>query len=129
MENVQNQHNLVVYSKVYKKDLFLAKINRIAKKAGAKLVYASFLLYYVLADPKFPVKHKAIVLGALGYLILPIDLMPDALPVVGLTDDLAALIFAIKAIFDYITPEVKKKAHDKVLSLFGEVDERELKLF
>lgn len=45
-----------------------------------------------LKDENTPGKHKMIIIGALGYFILPVDLIPDFIPVAGFTDDAAALI-------------------------------------
>ena len=59
--------------------------------------------------------------GALGYLILPIDLLPDFLPG-GYTDDVAGLAIAIFKIARNITPEVRAKAQAKVNEWFGKVD-------
>ena len=65
------------------------KIADVAKKAGVKVIYGVLLLYYVSVDPNTSSADKAKIYGALGYFILPVDLIPDALPVVGYTDDLA----------------------------------------
>ncbi len=40
-------------------------------------------------------KDKAMIIGALGYLISPLDVIPDAIPIAGLSDDLAVLIFVL----------------------------------
>lgn len=74
---------------------FVEKISRIAKRAGVKLVYSALILYYTLESDKVSTKEKAIILGALGYLISPLDLVPDAIPIAGLSDDLAVLLYVI----------------------------------
>ena len=58
-------------SKFSQKD-FADKITRIAKRAGAKLVYAALILYYTLQSDKVSKTDKAIIIGALGYMISPI---------------------------------------------------------
>ena len=78
------------------------------------------MLYYALQSPTISKKDKLIVYGALGYLILPIDLLPDFLPG-GFTDDIAGLALAIYKIARNITPEVRDKAKAKVQDWFGEV--------
>ena len=105
------------------------KIADVAKKAGVKVIYGVLLLYYVSVDPNTYSADKAKIYGALGYFILPVDLIPDALPVVGYTDDLAAITWALKAVWDNITPEIHKKAKKKLTDWFGSVKESELKIF
>ena len=41
-------------------------------------------------------RDKAIIIGALGYLISPLDAVPDAIPIAGLSDDLGVLLYVIK---------------------------------
>jgi uncharacterized membrane protein YkvA (DUF1232 family) len=41
------------------------------------------------------------VIGAIGYIILPIDLIPDMLPVVGYTDDIASAAGVVLAVAIY----------------------------
>ena len=72
---------------------FVDKVARIAKRAGAKLVYAALILYYTLQSDKVSKADKALIVGALGYMISPFDAVPDAIPIVGLTDDLAVLVY------------------------------------
>lgn len=81
----------------------------VIKKVGKKVAKPAYTLYYVLMADGTPTKAKTIILGALGYLILPIDLIPDFIPVVGFTDDLAALIAAVKTVSNYVTPEIEEK--------------------
>ena len=59
---------------------------------------------------KYPsLKDKAIIYGALGYFILPIDLIPDYIPVIGLSDDFGALIYAYNIIKDNINDDIRGK--------------------
>ena len=57
------------YSNRFSQSDFVEKIARVAKRAGAKLVYAALILFYTLQSDKISVKDKAIIIGALGYLI------------------------------------------------------------
>lgn len=99
---------------------FADKISRIAKCAGAKLVYAALILYYTLESDKVSYKDKAIIIGALGYLISPLDVIPDAIPIVGLGDDLAVLIFVLKKVWGEVSDDVKAKAHAKLSKWFDD---------
>ena len=114
------------YANKFSQSDFVEKISRIAKRAGSKLVYAALILYYTLQSDKMSVKYKAIIIGALGYLISPVDVMPDAIPIVGLTDDLAVLIFVLKKIWSDIDPEIQEKAKKKLAEWFDEEEIQEI---
>ena len=117
------------YAQVYNPSKLLEKLGKVAKKAGVKVVYAVLLLYYALLDGDVPLKDKAIVVGALGYFILPFDFIPDMLGPLGYTDDLSALILALKTIWNNITPAVKEQAMRKLREWFDEINPEDLKLF
>lgn len=114
------------YSNKFSKKGFVEKISRIAKRAGAKLVYSALILYYTLQSKKIPVKDKAIIIGALGYLISPLDAIPDAIPIVGLGDDMAVLAFVLKKVWDQVSDEVKDKARKKLNNWFDEDEMAEI---
>ena len=108
------------YKSKFSQKAFIDKIQRIAKRAGAKLVYAALILYYTLESDKVSVKDKAIIIGTLGYLITPLDVMPDAIPIAGLGDDLAVLIYVLHKIWGDVSEDIKKKAYDKLTAWFDE---------
>ncbi|WP_273533715.1 YkvA family protein [Prevotella aurantiaca] len=110
--------DLSKYKEKFTKNDFIEKIQRIAKRAGAKLVYAALILYYSIDSDKVSFKEKAIIIGALGYLITPLDIMPDAIPLVGLSDDLGVLIYVLRKVLDYVDDEAKQKAKDKLSQWF-----------
>lgn len=66
-------------------------LKSLQKKAGSSVLYAVLLLYFTLQKPKVLVKAKTTIIGALGYFILPLDLIPDIALGVGYTDDLGDL--------------------------------------
>jgi uncharacterized membrane protein YkvA (DUF1232 family) len=108
------------YSDKYSASGFVEKISHIAKRAGAKLVYAALILYYTLQSKDVPLKDKAIIIGALGYLISPFDVIPDAIPIAGLGDDVAVLLYVLRKIKGDLTDDVKKRAYDKLSKWFDE---------
>ena len=83
-----------------------------AKKLGKKVLKPALQLYYVLKEPSTPHNIKGMIIGALGYLILPVDLIPDFIPVAGYTDDFAALMAVIKMCSEHITPEIERKVEE-----------------
>lgn len=121
-DNHLTSKDLVKYQDNYSEKAFWEKIRRIASKAGAKVVYYALVLSYTLADPKTPLKYKTVIAGALGYFILPVDLLPDFLPFAGLADDWAALIAAVSYVMSAISEQHKEKAKAKVRVLFPKAD-------
>ena len=108
------------YSDKFSAKGFVEKISRIAKRAGAKLVYAALVLFYTLQSKDVSVKDKAVIVGALGYLISPFDVLPDAIPIVGLSDDLTVLVYVINKIWVDVPDDVKTKAKEKLSEWFDE---------
>lgn len=113
------------YSNKFTNGEFLEKIAKIAKRAGAKLVYIALVLYYTLQSDKVSIKDKAIIVGALGYLVSPLDVIPDAIPIVGLGDDLAVLLYVIGKIGD-VSEVIKEKAKSKLTKWFDEDEMEEI---
>ncbi len=113
------------YSNKFTNGEFMEKIAKIAKRAGAKLVYIALVLYYTLQSDKVSIKDKAIIVGALGYLVSPLDVIPDAIPIVGLGDDLAVLLYVIGKIGD-VSEEIKEKAKSKLTKWFDEDEMEEI---
>lgn len=112
------------YSKSYSEKSFFDKIKNVAKKAGISVVYAGLLLFYTLQKPLLPKWAKRTIIGALGYFIVPFDVIPDFIPVGGYADDLGAIVLALGAIAMFIDDEVKNKARAKLKDWFGEYDEK-----
>ena len=108
------------YANKFSQSEFTEKIARIAKRAGAKLVYAALILYYTLQSDKVSKADKAIIIGALGYMISPLDVIPDAIPIAGLTDDLAVLLYVLKKVWTGIDPEIMEQAKSKLSRWFDE---------
>ena len=118
--------NYEKYQKYFSDNQFWGKLKKIARKAGIKVAYAALLLYYVLRNPATPKADRTKIVGALGYLLLLTDLIPDFLPVVGFTDDLAALAWALYSVAKNVTPEVKIQARQKLGEWFEDYDDADL---
>jgi uncharacterized membrane protein YkvA (DUF1232 family) len=117
-----NNINLDEYVQYFSESKLWNKLRKVARKAGRKAVYYALVLYYVARDPSVPSSMKLKILGALGYFILPLDFIPDAILGLGFTDDLAALAWALFKIKKYITPEIKRKARERMREWFGPED-------
>ena len=114
------------YANKFSQTEFAEKIARIAKRAGAKLVYAALILYYTLQSDKVSKADKAIIIGALGYMISPLDVIPDAIPIAGLTDDLAVLLYVLKKVWTGIDPEIMEQAKSKLSRWFDDEEITEM---
>ena len=115
------------YANKFSQTEFAEKIARIAKRAGAKLVYAALILYYTLQSDKVSKADKAIIIGALGYMISPLDVIPDAIPIAGLTDDLAVLLYVLKKVWTDIDPAIVEQAKGKLSKWFDDEEINEIK--
>jgi len=87
---------------------FWRKMQRLA----ASLPFAEDLLtaHYCAFDRQTPLHVKAAMLGALAYFVLPDDLIPDYIPVIGYADDAAVLAMAMKLFSSHIKPEHREAA-------------------
>lgn len=118
MQTVENTTELTSYGKNYSEPRLWEKLARNVVKIGKKTTWYVLILYYILKSGNVPVKDKAIILGALGYLILPLDLIPDAIPLLGFTDDAAAIKMAYDVVKRNVTPEIENKANWKLSQWF-----------
>ena len=109
------------YGKNYNDKDFNNKVNNHKSILGAKALYYAFSLYYAI--PKASLVDKAIIFGSLGYLISPLDLIPDFIPVIGYMDDIGVLAWASYRINSNIDDEVREKAKRKVMSILNITEE------
>jgi uncharacterized membrane protein YkvA (DUF1232 family) len=87
---------------------FWAKVRRIA--SALPFVEDLLTAYYCAFDRDTPRHVQAALLGALAYFVLPFDIIPDMLPVLGYTDDAAVLATALKLVASHIRPEHRAAA-------------------
>jgi uncharacterized membrane protein YkvA (DUF1232 family) len=87
---------------------FCSKVKRVA----AQIPFAEDLLtaYYCAFDRETPREVQAALIGALAYFVLPFDVIPDFLPVLGYTDDAAVLAVAIRLVAKHIRPQHREAA-------------------
>ena len=98
-----NENELRKYAYNYSEENLLHKISKFGAHIGLELLYKVAQLWCVLQKPEVPAKDKALIMGALGYLISPLDFIPDLTPVLGYIDD-----------------EVKAEAKALLTKVFGE---------
>lgn len=94
----------------YSDDDFWKKLKKYAKKAGRELALLGLELWYVIKDPETPPWAKTAAMGALVYFVCPFDVIPDFIPVIGLTDDYGVMAYAYLKLASLITPVIKEAA-------------------
>lgn len=113
------------FSKAYSEESFWDKLQKYARSAGIKVIYAGLLLFYALKEPATPGWAKGVILGALGYFISPIDAIMDIVPVAGYTDDLGVLVLALGSVAMFINDNVRSQAREKIMDWFPNAAEEE----
>ena len=93
------------------------------KKIKENLARIPFLrdavaLYFCAVDPETPMSKKTIAFAALAYFIMPIDAIPDAIPIAGFTDDAAMIVGVVAALESVITNEHRDKAEEWLNKLY-----------
>ena len=117
--------NLKVYEKYFSESELWQKVEKFGKTMGATILYPVLLLYNLLKSNEVDLKEKAMIIGTLGYVILPLDFLPDALPG-GFTDDELGLLAAITALASCLSEEIQQTSKEQLRNLLGEFDERAL---
>lgn len=120
--------NLEGFKAYFSEGAFWDKIAKTSRKAGLQVVYAALLLFYLMESRSVSVRAKAGIMAALGYFILPTDLIPDLVVAFGFSDDIAVLLYVLSQVADNITPDVKQKASKRLNDWFDKVDEKEIRL-
>ncbi len=117
---------LAPYVKKFSENKLWQKLSAYARQIGIKAVYMILLLFYAYRRPDTPRWAKNIILGVLGYVISPIDAIPDLSPIIGYTDDIGMLSFGLVTIAAYINDDVRNKARKHLNDWFGSYNEQEL---
>lgn len=114
------------YRKAFSEFDFWNKLKRFATNAGVKVVYSALILYFAYRRSETPGWAKRLIVGVLGYLVTPIDLLPDLTIFLGYSDDLSMLSFALATVAAYINDDVRSKARKKLTTWFPDADEKAL---
>lgn len=94
-------------------------VGKISKRGGRKLLSSALILFFCLQDPATPAWAKSVIVGALGYLIFPMDFIPDAIVGPGFTDDWSVIIGAMAAVVAHIKNEHREKASGLAERILG----------
>ena len=93
-------------------------IFKILTKAGRTIAKPALEVLEMALDPLTPTQVRISLLAALAYLIMPFDLFPDFMPLVGFSDDFVALTAVLSIWSKYMTPSIRMRAAKKLDRLF-----------
>ncbi len=89
-------------------------LRRLLTRAGRTLAGPALEALELLLDPSTPSPARLTMLAALTYLLMPVDLIPDVLPVAGFSDDLVALTAVIGVWRNHLTPAIQARAQRRL---------------
>ena len=89
---------------------FWAKLKRVAQR----IPFTEDLLaaYFCTLDPATPNRVRLVLAGAIAYFVMPLDIIPDILPVIGFADDAALLMAAIAQVAGAINEGHREQARE-----------------
>ncbi len=103
----------------YSENGFAIKLAKNALNAGKEVIEKSLYMHEALKDEDTPKWAKTTIIGALGYLISPIDAIPDLAPVVGYVDDLGVLAGAFATVAVHVKETHIAKAKERMNQWFN----------
>ena len=91
---------------------------KILIRAGRTIAKPALEVLEMTLDPFTPAQVRVSLMAALAYLIMPFDLFPDFMPMVGFSDDFVALTAVLSIWSKYMTPSIRLRAEKKLNRLF-----------
>ena len=120
MKNPQNDSKKIDFAVVWD------GIKSFARKAGRTAARPVLLLWFVMRSDSTPRKDKLMILAAIAYVVLPIDLISaKRIPIIGWIDEVTSIAVAVQKMADRITPEIEREADAVLDRWFAEYTEYE----
>ncbi len=104
------------YIRYYNEKKFLGKLKKLLVQLGEEVALRLLMLYFLMGSKKVPLKIRMLIMAALGYFVLPSDLISDFIPALGFTDDIAFLTYTFNQAAKYADDGIRKKASEKLES-------------
>lgn len=125
LRSVKNCYALTMdaHPEAYSEESFWSKLSRFGRKAGREVVERALVLYYCLRDVDTPTWARGVIVGALGYFVLPMDAIPDLVPFSGFADDFSVLAAALVSVAHHVKPEHRFMARRSLARWFGQSGE------
>jgi len=118
-ENYYNNQEKVYDAEVLESSKFDENIIiKILIKAGRTISKPALEVLEMAIDPYTPAKVRISLMAALAYLVMPFDLFPDFMPLVGFSDDFVALTAVLSIYSKYMSPSIRARAERKLNRLF-----------
>ncbi len=109
------------YEQHYSPEKLVDKLKNLSAKALAMVALKAFLLHELLKEGRVPLVVKVAIITTLGYVICPLDAIPDPLPG-GYADDVALMVGLLANLNPLITAEINERAQEKVSGLVSPAD-------
>jgi uncharacterized membrane protein YkvA (DUF1232 family) len=93
-----------------------------------KLPTYARVVWGIVRDPRTPVGLKGLLMAALAYVVLPVDLIPDAIPILGQADDLTVLLLVLDLFIQNAPPEVRAEHTTRAKNGTADLDQDLAKL-
>ena len=115
MGNSRNSNKQVFEAEVLQSSVIEeGLLKKILLTAGRAIAQPALEGFELIMDNSTPPQVRVSIMGALTYLIVPVDLIPDFIPASGFSDDLVALTAVISLWQHHLTPEMKFRARCKL---------------
>lgn len=93
-----------------------------------KLPTYARVVWGIVRDPRTPIGLKGLLLAALAYVVMPVDLIPDAIPILGQADDLTVLLLVLDMFIQNAPPEVRAEHTTRAKNGTADLDQDLAKL-
>lgn len=110
------------HEKHYSEASFWAKVKKCVRVVDRRAIKQALTSHYAFLDPEVPAWAKAVCAGALGYLIFPLDAIPDTLGPLGYVDDVGVMAAALAAVALQLTPATKARAAETLAQCLARID-------
>ena len=95
---------------------------RLARLVWKLPTYAR-IVWGLLRDPRTPLPLKALLGAGLAYVVVPIDLVPDAIPILGQADDLTVLLLVLDLFIANAPRDVRQEQVERARNGTAQLDQ------
>lgn len=89
-------------------------LHRLLRRVGRTVARPAIQCFEMVIDGQTPHQARLTVLAALAYLLVPLDLIPDFIPVAGFSDDLVAITALLRLCTRYVSPQIRERVERRL---------------